>query len=110
MSAVEIESPDPKGLAERWARIMERRVQDAPDGRHRIELDAGAIDFVPSLAREAVFAGVNLEAAEAGAILAEARKQGCAESDGTVTACGVRFRITPARASGAAGASPPASS
>ena len=98
MSAVEIEAPDPKPFAERWAQIMERRAQDAGNGRYRIELDAGAIDFVPSGGREAVFACVNLEAADSAAILAEARKQSCAESDGTVSACGVRFRLTPARA------------
>ena len=96
MSAVEIESPDPRVLSDRWAQIMERRVQDTGDGRYRIALDAGAIDFLPASAGEAVFAGVNLEAADASAILAEARKQGCAERDGTVSACGVRFRITPA--------------
>ena len=98
MRAVEIESPHPKALAERWGQIMERRAQDAGTCRYRIELDAGAIDFLPSSSGEEVFAGVNLEAADPRAILAEAKAQGCAENDGTVGACGVRFRITPARA------------
>ena len=98
MSAVEIESPDPKALAVRWAQIMERRAQGAGEGRYRIELDAGAIDFLPSSSGEAVFAGVNLEATDPRAILAEAKAQGCAESEETVNACGIRFRLTPARA------------
>ena len=98
MSAVEIESPAPKALAERWAQIMERHMRDAGNGKYRIELDVGAIDFLPSSSGEAVFAGLNLEAADPRAILAEAKAQGCAESEGTVNACGIRFRLTPARA------------
>ena len=110
MKAVEIDAPDPKAIAERWAQIMERRVQDAGNGRYRIELDAGAIDFLPSSAGEAVFAGMNLEAANPRAILDEAKAQGCAEGEETVNACGIRFRLTPARAARAEGAGPPESS
>ncbi|MGH8673737.1 MAG: VOC family protein [Burkholderiales bacterium] len=79
MMAVEIEAPDTDGLAERWASIMERPVQDLGDGKRRIALDTGTIDFLPSTAHEAVFAGVNLEVADS--------------LDGTVSACGVRFRL-----------------
>ena len=75
---VEIESPDVEPIAKRWAAIMERPVQDLGEGKRRIALDAGLIDFLPSSAPEAVFAGVNLEATVPAP---------------PVTACGVRFRL-----------------
>ena len=75
---VEIESPDPGGLAERWAGIMERPVHDLGNGRRRIGLDTGTIDFLPSAAAESVLAGVNLEVVDPAP---------------SVTACGVRFRL-----------------
>lgn len=75
---VEFESPEPGRLAERWASIMERPVQELGDGKCRIALDAGTIDFLPSTAPEAVLAGVNLEVADPAP---------------SVSACGVRFRL-----------------
>jgi len=98
MTSVEIEALDVEKIAQRWGQIMERRVEDAGNGRRRIALDAGAIDFVPSGTDEAVFSGINLEAADSRAIYTAAKTQGCLRSDGTVSVCGVRFRTTPARA------------
>ena len=99
MTSVEIEAPDPASIAQRWGQIMERKAEDSGNGRRRIALDAGAIEFVPARVPEPVFSGVALEAADARALLAEAETRGCAESDATVSACGMRFRITPARGS-----------
>jgi hypothetical protein len=99
MTSVEIEAPDAEKIAQRWAQIVERRVEDAGNGKRRIAFDSGAIDFLPSGAREAVFSAINVDAADPHAIFATAQTQGCAASDGTVSVCGVRFRITPARAS-----------
>ena len=96
MAAVEIEAPDTDRLAERWASIMERPVQNLGDGKRRIALDAGTIDILPSTAHEAAFAGVNLEVAD--------------RTDGIVDLCGVRFRLTSRPAPGGEGSGPPASS
>ena len=79
IAGIEIEAPDPDGISARWASILERPVQDAGEGRRRISLDAGTIDFVPSSGREEVFTTVNLEAAPG--------------VDGVFEACGVRFRL-----------------
>lgn len=68
--AVEIECPDPPALASRWGKLLERPVKES-----RIELDAGAIHFLPG--KTPAFAGIVLEAAKA------------AELD----LCGVRFRL-----------------
>jgi hypothetical protein len=70
--AVEIECPDPGALAAKWSAILERPVRDG-----RIDLDAGSIRFLPSAVPEAVFAGVELEAA----------------APASAEICGVRFRL-----------------
>jgi hypothetical protein len=77
--AVEIECPDAGRLASRWGELLERPVQDLGGGKFRIALDAGAIDFLPGSAPEAVLAGVELEAAQARGT--------------TISVCGVRFRL-----------------
>jgi len=94
MLGVEIESPEPERLAERWASLFERSVQKLGNGRCRITLETGTIETVPSTSSESVFAGVNLEVADQAAIFAAAKAQGCSVGDGTVSACGMRFRIS----------------
>jgi hypothetical protein len=76
--AVEIECPDAAALAAKWGAIFERPAQNLGGGKYRIELDAGAIDFLPGAGAEAVFAGVVLEA----------------KAPATVDVCGVRFTST----------------
>lgn len=78
--AVEIECPDAGALAAKWSAILERPAQDLGGGKYRIALDVGAIDFLPGTGPEAVFAGVELEAAR----------------PATVSVCGVRFRLSAA--------------
>jgi len=84
--AVEIECPDPGRLASRWGELLKKPVEAKSKG-FRISLDAGAIDFLPGSAPEAVFAGVALEAAQV--------------REAAISVCGVRFGL---RAAGAAGA------
>jgi hypothetical protein len=71
LKGVEIECPDPDGMAARWGELFER-----PARQRRIELDSGAIAFLPGPG-EPVLAGVVLEAASAA----------------THELCGVRFRL-----------------
>jgi hypothetical protein len=94
LMAVEIECPDPGHFAAGWARILERPVQFLGENRYRIALDAGAIDFLPGAATEAVLAGVRLEVANVATIMTVAQASGCVLGDATVGACGVRFRLT----------------
>jgi hypothetical protein len=79
IAGVEIDTPDPDRIARRWASILEREVRDAGRGGRRIALDAGTIDFVPSRGSQEVLTTVVLEAADA--------------KEGSVEACGVRFRL-----------------
>lgn len=75
--AVEIECPDPRRLAARWGKILDRLVEKTSGDEYRIVLDAGAIDFLPGSGPEAVFVGVGLEAAK----------------PATTDICGVRFQM-----------------
>ena len=74
--AVEIECPDPGLLASRWSEILERPIEDMSEGKYRIALDTGAINFLPGTASEAVLAGIELEAGQA--------------RDSAISVCGVR--------------------
>ena len=74
--AVEIECPDAGHLASRWSEILERPIADMSEGKYRIALDTGAINFLPGTDPEAVLAGIELETTHAG--------------DSAVSVCGVR--------------------
>jgi len=73
LKAIEIECPEPAAMSARWADLLERPVTS----RHRIQLDAGEIRFLPGSGSDAVFAGVVLEATRSA----------------THDLCGVRFRL-----------------
>ncbi|MEO8143384.1 MAG: hypothetical protein ABI654_04150 [Betaproteobacteria bacterium] len=77
LMAVEIECPDPGSFASRWSGILERPAHDLGEGKYRIPLDAGAIDFLPGTAPAAVLAGLELEAA----------------ASATIDVCGVRVNL-----------------
>jgi hypothetical protein len=94
--AAEFECPDARRFAARWGEILDRPVQDRGEGRLVIALDAGKLVFLPSDAQEAVLAGIELQVADRAAAVAAAHARGCATSDGTVKACGVRFRLSEA--------------
>ncbi len=78
--AVEIECLDAGAFAARWGKILQRPVQELRSGSYAITLDAGAIHFLPGDGSEAVFAGVELEAAAPGGV--------------EVSVCGLRFRLS----------------
>lgn len=92
--AVEIECPDAVRLASGWGRILERPVQNLGGDKYRIALDAGAINFLPAVASEAVLAGVELEVVNRATIIAAAQARGCALGAAAVSVCGVRFRLS----------------
>ena len=89
--AAEIECPDPAALAKRWSALLQRPVRNDDS---RIDLDLGSIRFMPTGAEHAALVGVELKVADRAAVLKEADRQRCANQDGTVTVCGVRFRLS----------------
>jgi hypothetical protein len=93
--AAVLQSAEPLRLAERWAAILERRVTTGPGGEPRIALDLGALRFVPLADRRGEgLAGIDLEAAAAPRILAQAERRGCARSGNEITVCGTRFSLS----------------
>lgn len=94
IEAVDLQSHDPVGLAERWSAVLGRPLAPDDDGIRRIALDAGEIRFVPAAddAAEGI-AAIALRAVDRAGILARARDRGldCAASEFTL--CGTRIRL-----------------
>ncbi len=96
MLGVEIDCPDPAGFSGRWGGILQRPVQAISEGRYRIDLDAGSIDFLPSDEPQAVLAGIELQVANREKVAKTARELGCLDAQGEVRVCGVRLRLSEA--------------
>ena len=94
MVAVEIECPEPAPLAKRWGEILQRPLKPFGRGEFEIALDTGAIRFLRGNAAEAVFAGIELQAADRDKIMQAARARDCLAADGRIEVCGVRFRLS----------------
>jgi hypothetical protein len=89
LGTVEIESPDPVGLAEHWARIME--VPVTPGETPTIRLSRGHMIFVPGTAECLI--GLTVRVPDAARCLAAARQRGLRQEDGAVWLSGVRVRL-----------------
>ena len=97
MLAVEIESPRPAETADRWGAVLQRpAVALGGDGR-RIVLDSGAIHFLPGETPDAVLSGIELQVVDPVRVRDAAQARGCLAADGRIDACGVLFRLSPAR-------------
>jgi hypothetical protein len=91
MTAAELQSDDPAALAARWAEILGRPV--GPGGS--IALDNATLRFVEAKdGRGEGLGGVDLAAADRGAVLAAAAARGLPVAGDTITVCGTRFRLT----------------
>lgn len=93
MLAAEIECPDPAPRAQRWGEILQRPVNPFGRGEFEIALDTGTIRFLRGSAAEAVFAGIELQAADRNRIMQAAGARDCLATDGRIDVCGVRFRL-----------------
>jgi hypothetical protein len=90
----EIQSADPRALAQRWSTVLERPVTQGAGDAPEIALDLGRLRFVPAEdGRGEGLSGIDLRVKERGRILAAARDRGCAATDDTVSVCGVRFHL-----------------
>ncbi|MDA1098545.1 MAG: VOC family protein [Proteobacteria bacterium] len=94
MVGAELQSPDPTALADRWGRILDRPVVVGISGARQIVLDNATLGFVEVRdGRGEGLGGVDLEAADRGAILSAAKARGLTVNDDTVDVCGTRFRL-----------------
>lgn len=93
-TAVEMQSADPKGLAERWSSIAEIPLRKDARGRFEMPLDNAAVRFVEATdGRGEGLGGIDLVATDPARLLAAARRRGCASGDAQVTICGTRFYL-----------------
>ena len=90
--AADIECTDPIAFSTRWSEILQRPAQPVGNGRARITLDTGRIEFLPANC-EAVLAGIELQVAIRTDVIEKARKLGCVDAEGEVRVCGVRVRL-----------------
>ncbi|MCE2485870.1 MAG: VOC family protein [Desulfurellaceae bacterium] len=93
-AAVELQSPDPQSLAERWSSIAELPLRQDAQGRTEMSLDNVGVRFVEmGDDRGEGLAGLDLRVADRARLLRLARERGCRVSDEQVVVCGVRFNL-----------------
>ena len=82
---VEIQSEDPKMLAERWSRILDRKTCETEGGAPEIALDRGFIRFVRAEdGRGEGLSGLTVKAADPGSVMEKGRLRGLPTRDSQV--------------------------
>lgn len=91
---VEVQTADSEKLAKRWADVLNATAESIGSG-FRIVLDNGThVRIIPAVdGRGDGVSGLDLEAADKDAILAEAKKRGAACDADCVTLCGTNFYL-----------------
>ena len=93
-AGVELQSPDPQSLAERWSSIAELPLGRDAQGRIEMRLENVGIRFVEmGDERGEGLAGLDLKLADRAQLLRRAEERGCRVSDEQVVVCGVRFNL-----------------
>ena len=93
-AGVELQSPDPQSLAERWSSIAELPLGRDAQGRLEMRLENVGVRFVEmGDERGEGLAGLDLKLADRAQLLRRADERGCRVSDNQVVVCGVRFNL-----------------
>lgn len=93
-AGVELQSPDPQSLAERWTSIAEIPLRQDAQGRTELPLDNVGVRFVElSDDRGEGLAGLDVRVADRARLLRVAQERGCRVSDEQVIVCGMRFNL-----------------
>ena len=94
IAAAEIQSPDLKGLAERWGRIIEVPVRPDKAGNPSLSLENATIRFVKDTdGRGEGLGGLDLIAVNRTRGLETATRLGRCAADGTIYVCGMRMNL-----------------
>lgn len=91
LHGVEMQSPDPRGLAQHWSRIIGIPVSNADGGDAEIVLVNGRLRFV-SGANE-IMSGITMQVSNVDAVLATAKAKGYAVNGNAFLLGGVDFRL-----------------
>ncbi len=93
MTGLEIQSADPAGLAELWAKVVDQPVQGQPDTPH-ISLDNATLRFIGAEdGRGPGVSGLSLTPQNRPAILSEADRRGLLTGDNRFSLCGVNVSL-----------------
>lgn len=91
---VELQSADPRGLAERWARIADIALRKDARGRLELPLDNATIRFVEATdGRGEGLGGIDVAVADRKRLLEAAERRVLRVADDQVTICGTRFYL-----------------
>ena len=95
ISAVELQSPEPLALAQRWADMAEIDLDYDAHGNPTIELDNATLRFVEEHdGRGEGLGGIDVKVNDRDAVLAAAKARGCYVSDDEVAVAGLRVLLT----------------
>jgi hypothetical protein len=96
--AVELQAGDPDAVAARWSEVTTVPVEVDDQGHPTLSFDGDAIRFLPDTdGRGNGVAGLELSATDSDRARAAAERRGLLGTDGTITLCGTRFLLGPAR-------------
>ncbi len=94
ISGVEMQSPDPDRLAQRWAQIAEIELGADSDGNPTIQFDDATLRFVEETdGRGEGLGGIDVTAVDRAAVLDGARARDCYVSDDRVDLAGLRVYL-----------------
>ncbi len=97
IAAAEIQSPNPKDLAERWSKIIEIPVKPDNSGNPSLRLENATIRFVKDTdSRGEGLAGLDLVAANRTRAIEAATRLGKLSPEGTIQICGMRMNLVDA--------------
>lgn len=97
IAAAEIQTPDPKDLAERWGNIVQIPVKADKAGNPSIKLENATIRFVKDAdGRGEGLGGLDLVAVDRARALKAAEKRGKLSANGAINICGMRLNLVDA--------------
>jgi len=94
IQAAEIQTEDPKAVAERWSKVLDVPETDGVDGYPTLPLGDSIIRFVPIRdGRPEGLGGLDIHATNRSKALANAEAIGCRTGDNVIGICGMRLRL-----------------
>ncbi|MGH7913560.1 MAG: VOC family protein [Candidatus Binataceae bacterium] len=93
-SAVELQSANPRRLAERWSSIAELPLREDSQGRLEMPLENASVRFVKAAdGRGDGLGGIDIAVHDRARVLAAAARRGCQAGEDQLMICGVRFNL-----------------
>ena len=90
LTEVEMQSPDPQGLAEHWGKIIGLAVSKSASGEPELKLPNASFRFVKGASD--LMSGLTFKVADIAKVRDAAKAKGCKVSGDTFDLCGVTFR------------------